>query len=314
MALGVEECSHELVVNKIKQLHSLVKSPSDIPSHLEYLFRANEDPLVFHRQVWIPVKGARVRNHQKIYFPSEEEHDLQQLLAGIDCSEWKDIAYFVDEPLVAMKLELVNNQRLTWRAWLQQVTGAQYRPPLLQKDTVTSPWRLSSALKVVHKHKPVTFLDALRAHWQHYKDQAYEIEAELRDTQVRRISLAGTTLRYEALQNTYLPTANIVDRALRLGISPYNLPILQLPGFRTFQDKLDNAEYRKWRFLEEFGVHHEPDLAFYKRALKEAKLAAPKPGFESLKEIYSSIANLATASDHQDIWYVQSFLLSSIHS
>jgi hypothetical protein len=314
MALGVEECSNELVVNKIKQIHSLAQPPSDIPSHLEYLFRANEDPLDIRRQVWIKVNGGHVKRHQDTYFPSEEEHGLQPLLAGIESSEWKHIALFVDESLVRLKLGLVNNQQITWRAWLQQVTGAQYRPSFLQRYTVTSPLTLSSALKVVHKHKPVAFLDALRAHWQYYKDHAHEIEAELRGMQVQRISLAGATLQYQALQDTYLPTANIVDRALRLGISPYNLPILQLPGFRTFQDKLNNAEYRKWRFLEEFGVHHEPDLAFYKRALKETKLAAPNPGFEPLKVIYSSIANLATASDHHDIWYVESSLFLSTDS
>lgn len=315
MALGVEECPHDLVIERIKQKHSIfTERPTDIASHLRYLFCANEDPLEIKPWAWIPTKFGHVRHSKRLYFPSEDEHDLYQALTGVQPSKYRDVADFLDKSLLAMETNFTNHRGITWKDWLQLATGAQYYPPLLHCNAETFLMELSPALVVIRTHKPARFMDMLRAHWHDYEVGASRIESYLRAMPVRCMTATVEPAQYEALGNTYLPTVNVVDRALKLGLSPTKFHILFLPGWRLTTDKLDDDGYRRWRFLEEFGVRRQPDLDFYKCALRNIRLVTQDPNFEALKDIYASIAKLATADDHDNLWYVRPTLRPSTHA
>ncbi|CAG5182746.1 uncharacterized protein ALTATR162_LOCUS10314 [Alternaria atra] len=300
--LGVEECPHELVVEKINQMHLSTDGILDVESHLEYLFYANEDPESVKSWVRVPTnQGTYVTQSSKLYFPSEGRDDLHRLLDGIDPSEFNEIVVFLDESLVELETESTNEEGLTWQAWLQQATGARYHPPLLHWNTNKSSFELSPVLKALNNCRPRRLLRALRAHWHDYEKDAPKIEADLKAMRVRCMVAANESSRRAALEYTYLPTANVIDRALELGLSPIEFDILDLPDRRKTTDKLDDAGYRRWRFLEDFGVRRQPDLDFYKRALEIISMKSKDPDFEVLKEIYASIAKCTTVDGHADL-------------
>jgi hypothetical protein len=113
-----------------------------------------------------------------------------------------------------------------------------------------------------------------------------------------------TSTYREPLQTSYLPTKSVVERALELDPA-VNFSILRLTGFKIGTEKLKDFGYRQWRFLEEFGVRSQPDLDFYKRALRNIKDSRQDPMLEVMKKIYTFMAELATARDSLDLRYVR---------
>ncbi|KAI4920156.1 hypothetical protein J4E90_002296 [Alternaria incomplexa] len=268
-ALGVEECSHELVVDRIKQAHGRADTaPADIPSHLRYLFRANEDASLLKRWIWVPTRSGHVKDSTKLYFPSEAAHHLYQALTGVCPSKYQGILEFVDKSLVDWEENSAKDQRDAWEKWLEQATGARYYPPVVHDNAETSLPELSPALRVVGQWNFYAFLDMLRQHWHDYQKDVSRIEAQLRDLGVPCAVIAGEPWQYEALEDTYLPTVDVIDQVLTLGLTLGKCSILAIPEFRRTSDKLDKDGRVKWRFLEEFGVRSEVDLEFYERALQ----------------------------------------------
>lgn len=305
MYLGVGKCSPGQVLDRIMTLHDQNSSPLDTSSHLRYLFYAKEDPEEV--QQWIRVQttvGKFVTASDNLYFPSAGKDDLHQLIGGHH-SRFQDTVIFIEESLMNLELGNKNNDGFEWQAWLQQATGARRYPPLLQENASNSSIELSCALRMVHKYNARAFLGALQAHWTDYGEDAHRIEADLRVMQVRCLDDADGKSQWEALGNAYLPTASVINGAMELDFSPRDFRILYLPGWRGITEELDEAGYRRWRFLEDFGARCEPDLDFYKRALEAVYLAIQDPDFDILVEIYRSIALLARASDHDSLWYVR---------
>lgn len=311
MHLGVEECLPDRVLDRIMTIHEQNSHPPDISSHLRYLFYANEEPEEVQEWIRVPTTvGKFVTASDNLYFPSAGEDDLHQLINGHH-SRFQDIVVFIEESLMNLELGNKNDDGFEWQAWLQQATGSRRYPPLLQEHTNNSSVELSSALRMVHKYSARTFLRALRAHWTDYGEDAHRIEADLRVMQVRCLDdIVGMSQR-GALENTYLPTASVINTTMELGLSPRDFQILCLPGRRETTDELDKTGYRSWRFLEDFGARCKPDLDFYKRALSAVHMEEQDPDFDILVEIYRSIALLARASDHDSLWYVR---LLQIHS
>lgn len=304
-ALGVEECSHELVVDRIKQAHGRAdKAPADIPSHLRYLFRANEDASLLKRWIWVPTRSGHVKDSTKLYFPSEAAHHLYQALTGVRPSKYQGILEFVDKSLVDWEENSAKDQRDAWEKWLEQATGARYYPPVVHDNAETSLPELSPALRVVGQWKTLAFLDMLREHWRDYQKDISRIEDQLRHLEVPCVAQVGEPRKVEPLQDTYLPTVDVIDQVLNLGLTLGKFRILDMPDFRRMSDKLDKDGRGKWRFLEELGVRSEVDLGFYKRALQGTRSVAQDPDLGILEKIYAGLAKFATADDHDNLWYV----------
>ncbi|KAI4683813.1 uncharacterized protein J4E84_006652 [Alternaria hordeiaustralica] len=301
-ALGVEECSHEFVVDRIKQIHGRAnKAPADIPSHLRYLFCANEEASLLKQWIWVPTTSGHVRDSATLYFPSEEAHHLYQALAELHPSRYQGILGFVDKSLVDWEENSARDQRDAWKKWLEQATGARYYPPLVHENAKTSLPELSPALMLVHLWSGHEFLDMLREHWRDYQKDISRIEDQLRHLEVPCAAQVDEPDQFEPLQDTYLPTVDVIDEMLNLDLTLGKFRILDIPGFCQLSDNLDKDGRVKWRFLEEFGVRSEVDLEFYECALQGIRSVAQDPDLGILEKIYAGLAKFATADDHDDL-------------
>ncbi|KAI4933089.1 hypothetical protein J4E85_003492 [Alternaria conjuncta] len=301
-ALGVEECSHEFVVDRIKQIHGRAnKAPADIPSHLRYLFCANEEASLLKQWIWVPTTSGHVRDSATLYFPSEEAHHLYQALDELHPSRYQGILEFVDKSLVDWEENSARDQRDAWKKWLEQATGARYYPPLVHENAKTSLPELSPALMLVHLWSGHEFLDMLREHWRDYQKDISRIEDQLRHLEVPCAAQVDEPDQFEPLQDTYLPTVDVIDEMLNLDLTLGKFRILDIPGFCQLSDNLDKEGRVKWRFLEEFGVRSEVDLEFYECALQGIRSVAQDPDLGILEKIYAGLAKFATADDHDDL-------------
>jgi hypothetical protein len=308
-ALGVEECPEKLVVTKIKEYHERPERPAELAnvhSHFQYLYRIGEDPSSLKTWIWTPVDDDHgVLSSEKLYFPSQGTHDLYQLfssLSSVNKAKLNDIATFMDLTLFQLEAEGTNTQDITWEDWLQKATGARHYPPLIEENGVgvSDKPSLSPVLHAVRKYRSAMFLSTLKAHWEDYQDDAAMVGHDLRVCKVRCISTDRAPL-----QTCYLPTKEVIERVLEMDLAPADFPILSLQGLNTANEKLDKAGYRQWRFLEEFGARPQPDLEFYKQALRKIKGLRQYPTLDILKNVYRYMAELATARDQKDLRYVK---------
>jgi hypothetical protein len=299
-ALGVEECPQALVLASIQKKHGYAYETPDVISHFQYLFRIGEEPSSIQEWIRVPTDdGDWLKpNPTRLYFPSEGKHDLYRLFKQTK-AKLEDFADFMDISLFELGADETNRNGLTWQAWLQKATGARYYPPLLEEENVDDTPCLSPALKAVCKHKPKMFMSTLKAHWEDYKDEAAMVEHDLGECRVRCVSTDR-----EPLKMCYLPTKNVIDRVQELNLSPVNFPILSLRHLNNETDRLDKAGDRQWRFLEEFGARFQPDLDFYKRALRTIQQSGRDPSLDVLKVVYRYMAEIATARDQPDLRYV----------
>ncbi|KAF1938515.1 hypothetical protein EJ02DRAFT_457780 [Clathrospora elynae] len=299
-ALGVEDCQQELVVAEIKKMHLLDGSIAAVETHLQYLFHVNQDPRQLKKWMWVPTKdGKIVRNCAKLYFPSKKKYDMYQLfLSMTQCSKEKveQGMAFLKQSLLDLESDHPNNDGLTWNTWLEQATGARYHPPLLHEDGESPKPTLSSALLAILLYKNSSFLGTLKEHWQDYQQDAFKVKDRLMACVVN-----CTPNMREPLQDSYLPTRSVVERASELGLSTVDFPILSLPGFNPGTDKLEKSGYMQWQFLEAFGVRSKPDLDFYQRALQKISESSSDPTMQILNDLYTSMAEIATGQDRENL-------------
>jgi hypothetical protein len=291
MSLGVKECPKELVFTKIREMHQRIYAPHGIIVQLHYMFQQGYNP--DHVKPWVRVptiSGDTVRaSTHDVLFPSEGKFDMYQLVP----KKFHKTFTFLSEGLfdTSLRTERVNNQ--TWKEWLARATGARYCPRLKGTNIFNGDTPLSSATEAVLKHSPTKFLSMLRAHWIEYKEDALLVNKALRKCLVPCKS--GDS---KPLQSTYLPTADVMRETLRLQMSEDTVPILRL-GDNT----LNEATYRSWKFLEEFGTKSKPDLEFYILALRARSTSTINPDPKELAEIYKCMAQLATVQDYDSLRY-----------
>jgi hypothetical protein len=289
-ALDVEECSQELVMTKIEEAHRSKEAATYAVSHLQYLFHMCEDPSSIKDWMWVPLEGGgAVKDASILYFPSEADYDMYNLLIPTRRESLRHLAVYLSKTLVDPELNLVNGDGHTWQAWLEEATGARYYPPLIQANGSTDP-SLSSELKAVCKHSPLNFLGALKAHWGDYQHDISEVEHDLRNCKMK-----CTSSERARLETCYLPTTSVTDQVRDLELPSAAFPILLLPK---------GSINREWQFLEEFGVRSRPDLDFYKQALRKIKELRSDAQLEIAKKVYTAIAGLATGRDQEDLRYV----------
>jgi hypothetical protein len=279
-ALGVEACPKTTVFAKIKELHQSSCAPSSPIDQLRYLFQQRYEFDDIKSWIWIPLANGHIAKASRCqcYFPSNVEFDMYRLVPK------HGNVHFLSDALINAERCTVRVNNEDWKTWLARVTGARYYPAMRDATDPDDRHNLSLGLKTVLEHNPAKFLGTLRAHWNEYQKYAYTVKKDLRQCSVPCTS--GATV---PLCNTYLPTAEIVAEAARLGITRNALPLLVLSD-----DTLDEVTHRLWTFLEEFGVVSKPDLRFYGLAIDVMCTELSHKDSNKIAEVYQCIAQFAT--------------------
>jgi hypothetical protein len=284
-ALGVETCPKETVFEKIKEAHSALRVPRDPIDHLRYMYHQEYDSSDTPSWIKVPLTNGNTTEISSAvpYFPSDIEFHAYRLLRSFQVR-----FAFLAEALFEAESPTVRVNNEDWKTWLARMTGVRYYPCLISSSSRTNDFTLSLPMRVVLKYKPAEFLGTLRAHWDEYRSEAILVEDALRQCSVPCKSEAT-----RPLCTTYLPTSEIVTETARLGISQHALPLLSLSD-----GAFDEAIFRSWKFLEEFGVASKPDLRFYTLAIEVKATEAGVTNMNEIAETYRCIAQLATIQDH----------------
>ena len=296
-AMGVEVCPKEVVFAAIKTAQCATSNTLDLRLnlhyHLTYLYHLHDQPAELRDWIHIPTDCGYARPcdlDREFYFASDTAYHLDQLLSHRIRSENK-----LKCNLVTADFLRTNSSRSsylfperTWQSWVQDVTYALYYPPLTRQTGVKV--YLHHDLENVLKYNPPKFLGTLRAHWSGYRKTARLIHNYLRDCKV----LCQSGLSYP-LHSAYLPTSCVLETVRNLGLEDSEIPILDLSV-----DELNDEQYLEWRFLEDFGVRHKPDLRFFQAALDELR-KTKNVSLEILQHLYKSMAVLVTYGDHGNL-------------
>ncbi|KAF2107406.1 hypothetical protein BDV96DRAFT_653752 [Lophiotrema nucula] len=295
-AMGVQECSTEKVIAHIEARHKHETRPygsnaediscSQALSHFHYLYHYHTTPASLKPWILVPTEDGILRTTSSpLFFPSDQEYDTQELLWKIPPDE--TVAEFLLEDLVDLEAPDLLCNKMSWKKWLQDATGARYHPPLLMDDEV-----LSSCVLAVCKHNPSKFVGMLHAHWDEYSQDVQSVDWYL---ELSRVPVRSGKLFQ--LNSTYLPTLEIVQRLRELGMAS-RFPLLALPV------DLNDSNLRHWQFLEEIGVHSKLDLHFYVQVLRRIKRNDKKYNSntqEVIRAVYESLAKLIQIDQMQEL-------------
>jgi hypothetical protein len=226
------------------------------------------------------------------YFPSEDEYSMHQLIPVKVRPKIRNDAVFLPQGLIDLVSPSVKVRDKTWTSWLQELTEARYIPTLARKrkDGVRS---ISTGLAAVLKYNSSKFVGTLKAHWSSYQRSADDIRHELG---ICKVPCQGGTS--SALDETYLPTAKILDYLAKFNLPETTVPILELPD-----GPLTEAARHEWVFLELFEVRSEPDLDFFKCALVALKGLQDQSQVSTyaVTEVYHCLAGLAKTDDFKNL-------------
>lgn len=283
-ALGVEECTRSTVFAKIKESHQSQPPACDAIADLQYLYHQRYESDDLKSWIWAPLTtGSAIKAANKIfYLPTNGEFDMYQLVPSSNRCFLSKTLYDIEPSDV-----LVNNE--SWRNWLARSFLAQSHPLLIGGPSLN--WNgheLSPSLQYVLKHIPAKFLGTLRAHWQIYQIRAHLVEKPLRACHVPCMS--GTSA---PLALAYLPTIDIMNEISRLGIEVDAVQLLSVT-----EGTLDEATYRSWKFLEDFGVTSRPNLKFYELAIESKAKQTTNVDVNVIADIYLQMVRMATIEDH----------------
>ena len=91
----------------------------------------------------------------------------------------------------------------------------------------------------------------------------------------------------EELQKTFLPTAELLNKSRRFGVT------LQMPILKLGADK-DPSDVEDWAFLQEFGVCCELSLTFYLKVLLTLKTYTRSQDCKNkVIDVYKSIGSIS---------------------
>lgn len=269
--LGVEECPVKVVLRKIKEAHQRFTAPVGVDAHLRYLFHHHEQPDDIRTWIWVPVSDNlhRKASFGKLWFSSNDEYDLWQLVPMPTTLKLASIAYFLAKSL----LENVHPERshdMSWEQRLAFVTGAQYIPRVVKEinlfGSTRLPRQIAPELRAVLQHNPGKFLGTLKAHWATYQLSIDEVMSDLR---LCKVPCKNSTSH--SLCETYLPTAEVIDKITDLELLTEDFPVL------TFPITPDDPSCRQWQFLEQLGVSSKLYLQFFETALQLMSYYDPAP-------------------------------------
>lgn len=283
-ALGVEDCEKEMVFSKIRERHRTRPQYFDTIADLQYMYHQRYDSDDLKSWVWAPLQsGTATKAANKVfYLPSDGEFDMYQLVPLADRCYLSKILYDSEPPDVRVNEE-------SWQKWLTRVFSATSHPLLIGNPSSSGNGHdLSPSLVIVLQDNPAKFLGTLRAHWSLYQRQAHLVAWDLR---TRKVPCRSKSLL--PLESTYLPTSEIINELARLGVKQSAIDLLDVST-----GTLDEADYKSWRFLEDYGVDSKPGLHFYKNVIcsKAGRNTDVEVGI--IADIYQHMVRLVTIEDY----------------
>jgi hypothetical protein len=290
-ALGVEECSKELVFANIRKAHSSKQEGYDFGSHLRYLFHNHDTPNDLRTWLLVPTDIGPKYSGRRLYLSSDAPYDMENLLTREIRLRNKTKYGVISADVLNLEPADTSVEGRTWKTWLLEATGALYHPALVRKGH--SEIRLSRDLSYVLDFNPEKFLGTLKAHWSEYQRDVSRVKSTLMECEV-----PCRSGRNVSLCETYLPTLAVLGRLRELSVSDASVSVLYIPD-----GDLDDDLHREWRFLEDFGVRSEPDLRFYKSVLLIMS-SAKDIGTRQTWSLYASMGKFATFEYHSELRYV----------
>ncbi|KAI8941154.1 hypothetical protein NX059_002391 [Plenodomus lindquistii] len=299
--LGVQGCAKEVVFEKIKLVHSgqmsrqlgsTMTTQDALHAELWYLFNLYEDVNELRSWVTLPTEfGDIVAAKSAWYLTSRGEYDVSNLVDPETRKAAGNSICLIGKHTLDWKPSTTTIRGRTWRGWLQELTAAITYPRLCRKTTDSDKRVVSLIVHSVHDLRPNKFLGTLKAHWNHYEHNVGEVAAQIKLMSVP--CLGGAS---HPLGTTYLPTKIILAQLAHFQLDVSDLSILSLPD-----SEMDETTARHWQFLEIFGVGMQPDLEFYRRALCALSKKGNSGTQKIAKDIYESMAKLATVEHHDDL-------------
>jgi hypothetical protein len=305
--LGVERCSHTEAINRLWTSYRSEGGASDLPlstAHLSYLYWHYQD--IDDRRflrLWLYDRNEnKITTRQKVmYFQSEDEYGPQELLKSArhprnpstiapECP-----VPFTNSAYMDLFGPTTRRHELSWLSWLENALGV-HRNTRLKSDGGS----LSQEFRHIMEYRPEKVIGTLKTHWAMYEN---EISPPIIDTLSQtRVICQGN--RERVLKMTYLPLPSLRNEVQALGI---------FQGF-PFLDVPDGSEERRirreWRFLEEFGVGFEANLAFCVDILRQHETQTQQPwgdeARESILKTYELIAH--HCSDNDTAWLTYGIL------
>ena len=233
-ALGVECCPKATVLAKIRDVHLSRRKELNLEPHLRYLFYNHKRPCDITPWLLVPTDSGPRGSDWTFYFSSEVPYSTDKLLPRDTRERYGMRCSIISTAMLNLELANIQANNRTWRLWLQEATKARDHPPLIRMTV----WgiELSSDLSYVLEYNASSFLGTLKAHWTEYQRDALQVKDVLKNTAV----LCRSTRTFP-LQETYLPTSEVLERLQELQVADVSLPILRLPDV-----ELDEVSCREW--------------------------------------------------------------------
>ena len=305
--LGVERCSHTVVINRLWTSYGREGGASELSlsmAHLRYLYwhyQDIEDRRFLHLWLYDRNENKITTRRKVMYFQSEDEYGPQELLKSVrhprnpstiapECP-----VPFINTAYMDLFPPTTRRHELSWLSWLERALGVR-SIPRLKSDGGS----LSQEFRHIMEYRPEKVIGTLKTHWDMYEN---EISPPIIDTLSQtKVSWQGN--RERVLKMTYLPLQSLRNKVQALGIF-HGFPFLDVP---------DSSEERRmrrdWRFLEEFGVGFEANLAFYVDILRQHEAQTQRPwgdeARESILKTYELIAH--HCSDNDTAWLTYGIL------
>jgi hypothetical protein len=204
-------------------------------------------------------KNRRVSCQSDIYFRSDEEFGVKELLKGTYLEPsiaHLNAAYTPPAPNAGL---FGQSSQSKWDRWLEGCVGIQHYPPIAD---YTNPQKMSSIFHCLSQERPEKFLGALRAQWEIYgSDMNAELVKVISSVRVPCANGTRTTL-----SESYLPI-----------LESFSKPFLKHEKF-PFLELHPKADDQTWSFLEMFGVRSSDDIDFYLALLESIVVGNPIAG------------------------------------
>jgi hypothetical protein len=266
--LGATHCSPAIILDRMWTCYLRGGGAANMLSskaHLRYLYWNNES-IQEHQYFVLELYAAderKVKPRRKVlYFPSEDEYSPQQLLKSVPHPKAPTRIVpgcpvpFLNHAYLDLFLPSIRRGVFSWLSWLEKALGVRNVPRLK-----TDAGALSTEFRFIIAYQPKKLIGTLQRYWNVYRNEVDGGDPVVDELMQAEVSFQGNQLG--VLQEAYIPLPSLKDKVQTLGVSR-GFPFLEI-GWCSEEIEIR----RDWRFLEEFGVEFEADLAFHVEILRQ---------------------------------------------
>jgi hypothetical protein len=303
-SLGVQNCPVETLCRAVEKQHIRPGShyTLDLRTCLEILYWFSYKLSFGAQPKLIASTSANIYAQTRtLFMRSIQPYDAETLLALEDHPEFKN--KFLNPIYQKSPISTRSRGGTTWEAWLRDVAGVRYHPPLADLDNRN---KLHWIIETVKKESPGNFVPLI----QHYWSQEYNHDSRLNNS-LRQELMQSQVLcmhgGYESLSKTWFPTKSIVSLARYYGVDQH-LPVLALPGVG------DGLLASDWPSLTVLGCRSADGFDLFKEILlimAEHHTHEPRFDMAQVTSLYQRLGETATLTDTQTLKVCPKSLLGS---